>query len=156
MLAGFRTNSRIPLRTIRNSQASRKAHLPRVPRTEVPTRRSMADDDIGYRYCLRIIVGASLAVNVVKGFGRLRVHHPHVRQWPCDRGRAAVSGLAIWVLRADPCPANESAIDSRPSADRGHGFAIGGPDTSSMPGSRPFEARQSMKSLSSPSYGVPA
>src|SRR5258705_2910443 len=101
------------------------------------------------------MIGAAIAVNVVKGFGMLALHHPHVGNGACDRGRRCRGWACEMGAGARPLPADEIAIGRRDRAlTGGHGFAIGG---QAHRASRlaPFEACIDEKLVESFGYGVP-
>src|SRR5450755_3583616 len=80
------------------------AHVPRVPRTEFPTRRSMRMMT-SVSMLLRMI-GAAMAESLVKGFGMLALHHSHVGNGARYRGRrrrrrARQMGTGTRALAAD-------------------------------------------------------
>src|SRR5713226_1256666 len=85
-----------------------KAHLPRVPRTEFPTRRSMRMMT-SVSILLRMI-GAAIAVSLVKGFGMLALHGPHVGDGAGYRRRRRGGGACQMGSRPRPLAADEIAV----------------------------------------------
>src|ERR1700680_3788531 len=100
------------------------AHFPSVPRTEFPTRRSMRMMT-SVSMLLRMI-GAAIAVSLVKGLGMLALHGPHIG----DGARYCRCRCRGWTrqvgARPRPLAADEIAIGGRDRAlTGGHGFAVG-------------------------------
>src|ERR1700724_3716886 len=114
------------------------AHLPKVPRTEFPTRRSMRMMT-SVSMLLRMI-GAAIPSNWVKGSGMLALHGPHVGDGAGYRRRRGRSRARQMGTGARPLAADEIAIGSRYRAQAGgHRFAIGG-KAHRAAGFPPFEA----------------
>src|SRR5260370_6430493 len=87
------------------------SHLPKVPRTEFPTRRSMRMMT-SVSMLLRMI-GAAIAVSLLKGFGILALHHPHVGNGARYRGRRCTRWACQVGTRPRPLAADEIAIGGR-------------------------------------------
>src|ERR1700730_1596733 len=101
------------------------AHLPKVPRTEFPTRRSMRMMT-SVSMLLRMI-GAAIALSLVKGFGMLALYGPNVGDGPCDRRRRRRGWARQMGARARPLAADEISVRGRYGALAGSdGFAVSG------------------------------
>src|SRR5260221_6831106 len=120
------------------SRSPPNAHLPRVPRMEFPTNRSirmMTSVSI-----LPRMIGAAIAVSLLKDFGMSALHRPHVgngahNRRGSSRRRARQMGPGTRSLTAD-----KIAIGRRDRAlPRRHRLAIGG-KAHRAAGLAPFEA----------------
>src|ERR1700730_37772 len=101
------------------------AHLPKVPRTEFPTRRSMRMMT-SVSMLLRMI-GAAIALSLVKGFGMLALYGPNVGDVPCDRRRRRRGWARQMGARTRPLAADEISVRGRYGALAGSdGFAVSG------------------------------
>src|SRR5581483_8046048 len=114
------------------------AHLPSVPRTEFPTRRSMRMMT-SVSILLRMI-GAATAVIVLNGFGMSAPHGADVGDGAGDRCGGGARGACQMCARPRSLTANEIAVGCRNRAlSGGNRLAIGG-ETHRAAGLAPFES----------------
>src|ERR1700751_5891699 len=101
------------------------AHLPSVPRTEFPTSRSMRMMT-SVSILLRMM-GAAIAVNLLKDFGMLAPQRSHIGDGARDGGRRGTRRARQMRPRPRPLAADKIAIRRRDGALAWrNGFAIGG------------------------------
>src|SRR6201999_328995 len=88
-----------------------KAHLPSVPRTELPTSRSIRM--ITSVSILLRMIGAATAVNLSKGFGMLASHGPDVGDDTGDRSRRSAGWTCQMSARPRPLAPDKIAVGGR-------------------------------------------